>query len=168
MKWMIIILIMMSLVGSMMWVMPTKRQKYQAALRLKAKALGYQVQLERLTAPRAKGEMEAEARDMTAYRLIRQGLSKQEKNAFNSWQIFRVSSIADIGLPQGWSWRHGEKTLSNSQLEELNSIIEKLPEGVFSLESSPVYIGAYWDENGGDEVLEQLKELLETFIEKRF
>ena len=168
MKWMIIILIMMSLVGSMMWVMPTKRQKYQAALRMKAKSLGYQVQLERLTAPRAKGEMEGESKDMTAYRLIRHGLSKQEKNAFNSWQIFRVESIADTDLPPGWSWSKGEKTLNSTQLELLNTILSRLPSGVFSLESSPIYIGAYWDEEGGDEVLEQLKEQLDLFIEKGF
>jgi len=168
MKWTIIILIMMSLLGSMMWVMPTKRQKYQAALRMKAKKLGYQVQLEHVTAPRAKGEMDAEARDMTVYRLLRHGLDQQEKNTFNSWQIFRVESIADTDLSSGWSWSRGERTLNSTQLEHLNKILAKLPSGVFSLESSPVYIGAYWDEEGGEKVLEELKTLLESFLEQGY
>lgn len=166
MKWMIIIFIMMSLIGSMMWVMPTKRQKYQAALRMKAKTLGFQVQLERITPPRAKGEVEADTRDMTAYRIMRHELSKKEKNDFNAWQIFRVESIADTGLPQGWSWTHGERTLSTEQLDELREILANLPSGIFSLESTPVYMGAYWDEEGGDTALEQVKEILNKFIAK--
>ncbi|MGH1463137.1 MAG: hypothetical protein ACRBB6_14000 [Neptuniibacter sp.] len=168
MKWMIIIMIMMSLVGSMMWVMPTKRQKYQAALRMKAKTLGYQVQLERVTAPRAKGEMDAETRDMTAYRLIRHGLNKQEKNAFKSWKIFRVESISDTDLPPGWSWGSGERTLKPVQLEHLSEVLAKLPNGVFSLESTPIHIGMYWDEEGGDNALQELKVLLETFMDEGF
>jgi len=168
MKWMIIILIMMSLIGSMMWVMPTQRQKYQAALRMKAKNLGYQVQLERVTAPRAKGEMEAEARNMTAYRLLRHGLSNEQKNRFDAWQIFRVESIADTGLPEGWSWSHGEKTLSPAQLEILRDVIAEMPAGVFSIESNPAYIGIHWDEEGGEDMLEKLKSLLERFLEQDF
>lgn len=166
MKWMIIILIMMSLVGSMMWVMPTQRQKYQAALRMKAKSMGFQVQLERITAPRAKGEMDPETRDMTVYRILRQGLSSKEKSEFKSWQVFRVESISDIGLPQGWSWSQGERTLSAGKLQQLQELLEKLPDGVFSLESTPVHVSVYWDEEGGDKMLEELKVLLTAFIEK--
>lgn len=168
MKWMIIILIMMSLIGSMMWVMPTPRQKYQAALRMKAKSLGFLVQLEKVTGPRAKGEMEPESRDMTAYRILREGLSREQKNNFNTWQIFRVESIADIGLPSGWSWSDGERTLNEAQLDLLNDVIAKLPAGVFSLESTPLYTGVYWDEEGGEERLGEIKLLLEAFAENGF
>jgi hypothetical protein len=166
MKWMIIIFIMMSLIGSMMWVMPTQRQKYQAALRMKAKSMGFQVQLERVTAPRAKGEVDPETRDMTVYRLLRQGLSSKDKSAFKSWQIYRVESISDTGLPQGWSWSTGERTLGQDQLDQLQALIEQLPAGVFSVESTPVHISAYWDEEGGDKTLEALKDVLGLFVEK--
>ena len=168
MKWMIIVVIMMSLIGSMMWVMPTPRQKYQAALRLKAKQIGFLVQLEKVTPPRAKGEMEAEPRDMTGYRVLRTGLSREAKSNFKTWQIFRVESIADIGLPSGWSWGDGERTLTDSQLDTLLEMISKLPAGVFSFESTPAYVGLHWDEEGGDEVLEQLKELLDEFVKEGF
>ncbi len=168
MKWMIIIVIMMSLIGSMMWVMPTPRQKYQAALRMKAKQMGFLVQLERLKAPRAKGEMEPESRDMTAYRVIREGLSREEKNNFKTWQIFRIESISDIGLPSGWSWSEGERTLSEKQLDKLAQVISKLPAGVFSLESTPIHVGVYWNEEGGDEALAEIKALLDGFVVDRF
>lgn len=168
MKWMIIILIMMSLVGSMMWVMPTQRQKYQAALRMKAKSIGFQIQLEKVIPPRAKGEMEPDSRDMTAYRVLRHDLSREEKNNFNAWQIYRVESVANIGLPDGWSWAHGERTLSDTQLQKLSDLILALPSGVFSLESSPVLVGVHWDEEGGDAVMEQLYGLLDAFSKEGF
>lgn len=168
MKWMIIILIMMSLIGSMMWVMPTPRQKYQAALRMKAKTQGFLVQLEKVTGPRAKGEMEPVSKDMTAYRILREGLSRDEKNSFKTWQVFRIESIADIGLPAGWSWLDGERTLSDAQLEQLCEIIAKLPAGVFSLESTPIHVGVYWDEEGGEEVLDDLKGLLQQIAKSGF
>lgn len=168
MKWIIIIVIMMSLIGSMMWVMPTPRQKYQAALRMKAKKMGFLVQLERLTAPRAKGEMEPESRDITAYRVIREGLNREEKNHFTTWQIFRLESISDIGLPSGWSWSEGERALSEKQLDRLAEVISKLPEGVFSLESTPIHAGVYWNEEGGDEALDEIKTLLDSLVAERF
>lgn len=158
MKWMIIVLIMMSLVGSMMWVMPTQRQKHQAKLRTKAKTLGFQVQLEKITAPRAKGEMEPESKTIPAYRILREQMGKRERNNLRSWQVFRVESIADTGLPSGWSWSDGEGTFNADQLALLGEVIAALPGGVFSIESSPVYSGLFWDEQGDETELESLKE----------
>lgn len=154
MKWMIIVLIMMSLIGSMMWVMPTPRQKYQAKLRLKAKTKGFIVQLERITAPRAKGEMDPQERDMTAYRVLRH----DKDETLTPWKIFKVESIADTGLPPGWSWAEGERTLSAEQLERVAALIADLPEGVFSIQSSPVHFSVYWDEEGGEEVMDAMYE----------
>ena len=161
MKWMIIILIMLSLIGSMMWVMPTKRQKYQAVLRSKAKTMGFQVQLEMVTAPRAKGEMEPESRTMTAYRIIRNGLSQDQKRTFRTWQVFRIESMADTGLPPGWSWSEGEGLLSPEQLKGLEELINNLPAGVFSIESTPVYAGVFWNEEEEEGVLEVIKDQLD-------
>lgn len=165
MKWMIIVLIMMSLIGSMMWVMPTKRQKYQAALRLKAKSQGFLVQLEKVKPPRAKGELEADLRDMTAYRILRHGLSQKEKNAFNDWQIFKVAAVANIGLPEGWSWASGERSLSDAELDKLNALITTLPDGVFSIESNAVYMGVHWDEEGGEQTMQDMYGDLQKFTE---
>ncbi|WP_415905535.1 hypothetical protein ACMXYW_05675 [Neptuniibacter sp. QD48_55] len=172
MEWMVIVLIMMSLLGSMMWVMPTKKQKYQASLRLKAKALGFQIQLEKMKPPRAQGEMEPDERNMTAYRILREGLSREQKNSFNTWQVFRVESIANIGLNPGWCWANGERTLSEPQLDKLNALLEELPKGVFSLESTPAYVGVHWDEAGnsdkGEEIMESLYQQLKEFSEGNF
>ena len=164
MKWTIIVLVMLSLLGSMMWVMPTKRQKYQAALRLAAKKAGFQIQLEQVTAPRATGEMEPETRNGISYRLLRHDLSRAEKNHFQRWQIFKVDALANTGLPSGWSWSQGENILGEEQLQALNELITALPEGIFSIESSAVYLGVIWDEEGGEEQLLALKQTMDDFL----
>ncbi|WP_372739162.1 hypothetical protein [Neptunomonas sp.] len=165
MKIFIIVFVVTSLLGSFMWMMPTQREKFQAQLRLKAKKEGFMVQLVRLTAPRAEGEMEGNVRNTPAYRLLRLNLDKREVNAMLPWQVFRVKAIANEGLPEGWSWKLGERMLSASQLQVLHEAISLLPSDVVALESTPVYVTAFWNESSGDGQLAMLKASLEKLIQ---
>ncbi|SIS55581.1 hypothetical protein [Neptunomonas antarctica] len=165
MKIFIIVIVVMSLMGSFMWMMPTKREKIQAHLRLKAKKEGFLVQLVRLTAPRAEGEMEGEVKNTPAYRLPRSNLDKREVNAMVPWQIFRTKAIANQGLPADWSWKLGERTLSESKLSLLSEVINLLPSDVVALESTPVNVTAYWHERSGDEQLDVIKKALNLLIQ---
>lgn len=167
MKWAIIILIMLSLVGSMMWVRPTPRQRFQAELRSKAKPLGFLVQMVRLTAPRAQGEMEAEQYSVMAYRLQRTHADKKAAGQLEPWHAFHVSSIADTGLPAGWSWGFGENVLSESALALLAEIIAALPVGVSSIESTPIQVTAHWNEEGTVEDLELIKGQLQRILDAK-
>jgi len=167
MKWAIIILIMMSLIGSMMWMMPSQRQKFQAKLRLKARELGFQVQLLRLTAPRAEGEMEGETSTITAYRMLRTNLTREQADQIRPWQIHRVRAVACDGLPDGWSWAQGEGELSSDALTLIASLVENLPGDVVAVESSPIQVSVFWREEGEIEVLDLLKQQLERVIEAR-
>jgi len=168
MKWAIIILIMMSLLGSMMWVMPSKRQKFQAELRQKASKLGFNVQITRLTPPRAEGQVEPETYTATAYRLPRFNIDKHERESFAEWQVFRLRAIANEGLPEGWSWQAGERKLNTAQLAQLQELLAALPEGVSSVESTPAHFSVYWDERGQFTDLEGFKELMQEIIEHKF
>ena len=167
MKWAIIILIMLSLLGSIMWVMPTPRQRFQAELRAKAKPLGFQVQMVRLTAPRAKGETEPGQYSVMAYRLPRLNVDKKTADTIVPWHAFRVESIANTGLPVGWSWGFGENVLSDEALALLKDMIDLLPAGVSSIESTPIQATVHWDENGSIEDLDLIKGQLERILEAR-
>ncbi|MGB0467439.1 MAG: hypothetical protein ACPGF7_07935 [Pontibacterium sp.] len=167
MKWAVIILIMLSLVGSMMWAMPSPRQRFQAELRSRAKPLGFQVQMVRLTAPRGKGEAEAEQYSVMAYRLPRLNMDKKSGQAFESWHAFRVESIANEGLPAGWSWGFGENVLSEAALTLLADIIAKMPEGVSSIESTPIHVSAHWNEKGKIEDLDLIQAQLARILEAK-
>ena len=123
MKWAIIVLIMMSLLGSMMWVMPSPRQRFLAKLRQQASRLGFQVQIVRVTPPRAAGQVEPEMLTATAYRLPRYNLEKKLRERFIEWQVFRQTAVANEGLPEGWCWGAGERRLNENQQAILNTLI---------------------------------------------
>ncbi len=166
--WGIVVLIMLSLVGSMMWAMPSPREKAQALLRSKARTLGLQVQLVRLTAPRATGESEAEEFERAAYRQLRSGLSAAQRERLVPWQVFRIRSLACDGLPDGWSWKQGEGILMPAQLEVLADALQALPEDVVALESTPIHVSAFWRERGGVEALEAINMTLQRIASKGF
>jgi len=166
MKWLIIVFVVMSLIGSVMWVMPTPRQRFQAQLRLRARKLGFQVQLVKLQLPRQRGEVEAETLDIPAYRMLRSNLSREERDGWRNWQMFRGETLANTGLAPGWSWIRGERTLSETALSQVNRLLEQLPSDVVALESSPVHVTAFWQE-GEDADLERIAELLKSMIDAR-
>lgn len=166
MKWLIISLIVMSLIGSVMWVMPTPRQKFQARLRLRARTLGFQVQLVRLELPRARGETEGEVIDIPVYRLPRLKLERKQRDGWIEWQVCRVDTLATSGLPAGWSWRKGEGALPAASLELLDAVIQALPEDVLALESTPIHLSVFWQE-GEDGGLERIHEVVQPLLEAR-
>ncbi|GGB90175.1 hypothetical protein GCM10011352_15250 [Marinobacterium zhoushanense] len=166
MKWLIIIFIVMSLIGSVMWVMPTPRQRFQAQLRLRAKPLGLHVQLANLQLPRQRGEVEGETLSVPVYRMQRLNLNRDEKANWKGWQLFRGETLANEGLTEGWSWIKGERTLSDAAMSLLNQVLSQMPSDVIALESTPTHASAFWQE-GEDEDLERIAEQLKTLIEQR-
>lgn len=109
--------------------------------------------------------MDGNVRNTPAYRLPRSNVDKRETSAMAPWQIFRVKAIANEGLPEGWSWKLGERSLSESQLLVLNEAISMLPVDVVALESTPVNVTAFWNESTGEEQLEKLKVALGKLIQ---
>lgn len=168
MKWTIIILVVMSLLGSMMWVMPSPRQRFLAKLRQQASRHGFQVQMVHLISPRAAGEIEPETRMATVYRLPRYNLDKQQRYHFKVWQVFRQTAVANEGLPEGWCWGKGERCLNAQQLITLNTLLEALPEGVSSIESTPVHLSIFWDERGDENMLDEFQTLLKPILDQQF
>ncbi|WP_261844613.1 hypothetical protein [Aliamphritea ceti] len=168
MKWAIIILVMMSLVGSMMWVMPSKRQRFQAQLRQLAMQKGFNVQVAQIKPPRATGQVEQESFNSPVYRLPRTNISRQERDSFIHWQIYKQTTLAMDGLPEGWCWGEGERKLSHSQLEKLHALIASMPEGVVAIESDPVHLGVFWDERGVLEDLDQIQDAMKLIIVEKF
>lgn len=163
MNWLIIVLIVSAMVGSMMWMMPTPRQRVQALLRQCAMRAGLQVQLARMSLPRALGEAEPDERNCVAYRLPRR--RKSGRAELVTWQIFQLQSHANVGLPEGWSWSQGEGQLSASALALIAELIQALPTDVYGLESTPINVSVYWEEQGTPETVELIRQLLNRLLE---
>lgn len=166
MKWLIIILVVSSLVGSVMWVMPSPRERFQANLRLKARGLGFQVQIAQLKMPRQKGEAEAETLSVPVYRQVRTNLSSQQKDSWVSWQVCRAETLAQEGLPQGWSWISGEGRLDGARLAALCETLADLPADAIALESTPIHLNVFWRE-GDEAALDRIKAAIDPLIEAR-
>lgn len=156
----IIVFVVMSLLGSLMWMMPSKREKLLATLRLDARKAGFTVQLVHVEPPRAEGEYESDTINVAAYRMSRNNSHKKQPETV-PWQVFRVKAISCDGLTEGWSWKIGERMLSSSHLAVLNEVIKALPDDVVGLESTPIHVSAYWKELSGIESMEIIKNVLE-------
>ena len=167
MKWTIIIIVMMSLIGSMMWVMPTKRQRFQAQLRQQAMRMGFSVQIAQVQPPRASGELEKQSFNMPVYRLPRMNMNRSEREAFVNWQVYKQQALASEGLPDGWCWGEGERSLSETQLEMLNNMLQQLPESARAVESDPVHLSVYWGEEGDSSDLEKLMDTMNVLITEK-
>ncbi|SEF76143.1 hypothetical protein [Marinobacterium lutimaris] len=166
MKWLIIILVVSSLVGSVMWVMPSPRERFQANLRLKARKLGFQVQIAQLKMPRQKGEMEAETLSVPVYRQVRTNLNSRQKDNWVSWHVCRGETLAQDGLPPGWSWITGEGRLSDDRLRPLCETLQALPDDAIALESTPIHLNVFWRER--DEAsLDRIKNAIDPLVEAR-
>ena len=167
MNFLIIGFVIISLVGSVMWVMPTKRDHFLAALRMEAKRLGFQVQLIKLTYPREKGEMEPRVLSTVVYRLLRGKIDQQLHHNWKSWRIAKCETNACEGLLSGWGWSIGERTLTLEQLTVINQLLAVVPDGVLALESTPVHVSAFWNERNDKDLLlieQQLKALIEARV----
>ncbi|MET3999447.1 hypothetical protein [Marinobacterium sp. MBR-109] len=167
MKWFIITLVVASLIGSVMWVMPSPRQRYQANLRLKARQLGIQVHMARVSLPRALGEMEPDVRTIPAYRIARTNLERSERDSWSGWEVLRVDTLENLGLPEHWSWSKGQGGLQPAALEQLNSLLEQLPDDVLGVESTPLSLTFYWDERGDESRLDYLHQLAQPLLEQK-
>ncbi len=166
MNWVIIVLLLLSIVGSMLWMMPSPKQRKQAQLRQQAMRTGFQVQMTRMLFPRAIGESVPDEQSCIAYRLPRHAGERKNRQATIPWHVFRLDSHATTGLPEGWCWSKGEGYLQPPQLATLGEIIAELPGDAFSLESTPVAVSVYWWEEGTSDTVDNLHRLLQRLIDE--
>lgn len=164
MEWVISILVLLSLIGSVMWIKPSPRERMQSQMRLHARKAGLVVQLATLETPRARGETEPSQLRLTAYRRLRTEQARG-RVPLGVWQVFRIENIASEGLPSGWSWKQGERSLAPAQLASLNQTLEALPRSVLALEGNPQQLSLYWREEGGCERVDQLAQQLRQLQE---
>ena len=105
---------------------------------------------------------------MPAYRMLRGKLDRSAKDQWNEWMVARVDAMAADGLPEGWSWSKGERTLSAAKLSVLVDWLKQLPKGVVAVESTAIHLTLYWrePEHAGalDELGEKANQLLTEMI----
>ena len=171
-KTIIVILVCLSLIGSVSWVMPTPLQRAQAKIRQLAMTKGLQIKVGKLQGPREQGELAPESYLATSYGLLRPnnrntsgGISAIKKA---TWEIFKAGGLNTTGLPQGWCWNRGEGVLNAEQLSHLDQLIERLPSDVYALGVTPIVVQAYWYEKATPEQLDDLENVLKDLVSGSF
>ena len=149
----IVILAILSVVGSVVWVRPSKRDLKLASWRQEARTAGLLVKLESLKAePKESGIREdiGEA----SYSLY---LPKAEKGDDVSWAVVKADGWLKEGLSEGWSWY---LSMPNANIEKIQSLIEACPIEVDAIERSPARSRIVWREAGSEFDAERLADFL--------
>ncbi|MDP6969105.1 MAG: hypothetical protein QGG88_08340 [Gammaproteobacteria bacterium] len=165
-KWLIVVLVVLSLAGSISWVLPTPVQRAQARIRKLAMQQGVQVRISKLQGPREAGEIAPESHLATGYGLARSSAASKGMAKSHHWEIFRARGLNTQGLPAGWCWNRGADALSATQLQVLTQLINRLPEDVYALGSSPINVTIYWHEKGTPEELDELVAVLNGLLDQ--
>lgn len=163
-KWLIVVLVVLSLVGSISWVMPTPVQRAQAKIRKLAMEQGVQVRIGKLQGPREQGEMAPDSHLATGYWLPREGKATQVLANTHNWEIFKANGLHTTGLPQGWCWNRGQGALNDKQLQSLSDCIASLPKDVYAMGGSPMSAIIYWHEIGTPAELDDVVAVLNSML----
>lgn len=155
MSWLAIVIVCLSMamiIGPIMIMQPTSRQRNLAKLRTKAAKMGLRVHMLKL-------------RDdaIAAYEL-RWPFSEKVKKRILSWQVEKMSYEHDIHLARYWHVS-GEQALPAELQKALPAMLAKLPEGVRVVEVTRVGVRCYWNERGGEQTLQALAAWMDEFVQ---
>ncbi|MFT5579724.1 MAG: hypothetical protein ACI9WS_002484 [Paraglaciecola psychrophila] len=147
MNYLIILFVVAVAVGPIFWMMPSPRQKRQAALRDYALAQGFQMKVCDLPQSHRSKVREERLEEGIVYRLIVK--QRGRKTALNH------SDPSSYMLCQ----RENNEQTENC-LALLRGALVQLPEDVVALEYNGLWLGVYWQERGTDEDIAAIKSRL--------
>ncbi len=153
----IIALSVAMVVGPVLWIRPSPRQKQQARIRARAAALGLQVRLY----PKSSVTGDSKDREMVMhYQLPRpQVLDESE---LGEWVLRRRNFAHEMHFAESWDWQG--KPAPARWHDALRGLLTQLPEDVFSIVGSPQGVAVVWNERGTDERVDQIAEALKTLF----
>ena len=158
MVYLIVIIAVLMVVGPVIAILPSKRQKEQMAMRRIAMARGLSVQLVNIEDPDpAPGEyltntgkpLEPVMKAM-AYRIARRRPSDWRLVPQVDWCVIRKHDATPGPLPAGWAFApEPGPEMSNDFKGFLASHLDNLPADVIKVEENNYQLSVYWNERGG-------------------
>ena len=158
MAYFIIAVVLLMIIGPILAILPSKRQKDQMQKRKTAMAAGISVHLTRIDDPDPDpeaylsntGRPLERVMSVIAYRLPRPR-SEARQIAFD-WALerkVRQSTTAAEGLPSGWQWVDTQTVQLPVALRQyLQGSVAQLPNDVVRVEERKNIVSAYWNERG--------------------
>jgi hypothetical protein len=155
MSWFIVFLLFLvftMMVGPILLMQPSRRDRKIAALRTKAGDLGLKVTLQSLE------------RGLTPVYERRWPSMEKSKRVGVEWVLERQTYSHGIHFADWWQWL-GQGRPPAAVLPILAERLSTLPATVSVVEATPLGLRCYWSEKGGEPVLLQLAEWLKVTAE---
>lgn len=138
--WLVAITVGLVLIGSVTWLLPSPRERYQMELRRAAMAAGLQVRLRKLEVPGDR-----EPRDCAVYTLRRDHARVESfEPRLHAWQLVRGETAFLDPVVPGWSYLVRPEETAAVPVD----VLEGLPDTVTALVSSRDGLSVYWNERG--------------------
>lgn len=166
--WLVVmVLILGFVVGPIMWVLPSKRDKRIAKLRNYAAQEGVRVRLVARSSLPGISEAEGSSVNLVRYSINWDSESDDAETASSSkvvnlpWrlQVGRIEHEAHFS--GNWEWA---KDLIAGQKwhRSLREILTALPDDVHVIENTPYDLAIFWQEKGSNSEVDRLVEILKT------
>lgn len=156
--WAIVLLCILMVVGSVVWVRPSPRDKKLATWRRDAIVAGIKVRLDTLKAePKESGIRE----DVPGISYILYNPAP-DKNDSLTWAVVKAQGWLNEGLPDGWSW-HTKAVPSKAA--EVALLLAAAPINIVGLERTPHSSRVMWGEDGVVFDAQALKAYLESVLQ---
>ncbi|EAT13353.1 hypothetical protein HF888_07645 [Bermanella marisrubri] len=152
--WIIIVLGMLVIFGSVQWLRPSVKEKKQGQWRHQALMAGMKVSLQGLPAEPKESGIRDDVNG-ASYILYNPKPSKKDTCKF---AVVKQQGWMQEGLPEGWSWY---KEKPSVDLDAVSRVIGRLPESSVAIERTPDYSRVIWWENGQTYDPDHLKQTLE-------
>lgn len=156
MAFVIVVLSIMMVYGTVMWVRPSAKDRRLADLRMQALQAGIKVQQGHIDDLSIDGRVNRASRPVFFYRMLKNNPDRPTVT------LLKTTGESGIYLPDGWAWEH-DKRLPANGIQSITPFLVSLPESVFGVEMSPGYVGIAWDERDPSQ-FEQLKLDLNTLL----
>lgn len=155
MSWFVVFLLFLvfaMMIGPVLMMQPSQRDRKVAALRAKAVDLGLKVTLQSL-----------ERGPTPVYEWRWPSLEKSKRMGVD-WVLQRQAYSHGIHFADWWQWL-GQGRPPAAVLPILAERLAMLPQSVSDVEATPLGLRCYWSEKGGEPVLLQLAEWLKVTAE---
>jgi len=169
MTWLLIIFILALIIGPILVLLPSPRQKEQTAFRSEAKSRGISVELCSIEDPdpdpdrylSATGKRLEPVIKCIAYRVARKRPLHWRRVARINWKLIQTGEHHLTDLPAGWTWREPPNEVAEVLRQALAEELHRLPEDAIAVEEINYIVSVYWREKGGSEALQAVCNFLE-------
>ncbi|MCR8921756.1 hypothetical protein NO559_03170 [Dasania sp. GY-MA-18] len=157
MNYLIIVIIMAVVIGPIMWMMPSARQRQQMAVRQYALAQGFTIKVTDLPQSHRQRVRKEPVKQGVVYRLPLQ----QDRPLVMS-QVYCLSRgiIDDVQEPQSTDYEWQGQPLNEAETW-FTEALQQCPRTAVAIEYSAAGVGCYWQERGGEAAVEQIKVALQ-------